>query len=385
MRRHWGYTDPLLIAWRVCPAAHEGMTIMAFQILALSGGGFLGLYSAQILAHLEAQAEVPLGRCFDLICGTSIGGIMALGLGMEKSAKEIRQAFESHGPTIFPPRPRRFGLLSDVLQFGWKPKYEAAGLRKTVESIIGPDALLGDSKHRLLVPSVNMTKGETQMFKTPHHQNFLTDHAIKMADIAMATSAAPLFFPMAEVGDSLYVDGGLYANAPDMCGIHEATHFLGVPTEDIHVLSIGTTTSSYSLPHKWGVRYGAAQWITNQRIVSTVISAQQQLTTFMVGHLLGSRYLRLDTLQSPEQNQDLALDNAAPSAQRTIRGMADAVYQKASGTPLLKQMLQHRAPTPTFFLGSNATPGAQPYPPHVSGIATSTSAPGELTPHQSPR
>jgi uncharacterized protein len=66
---------------------------MAFQILALSGGGYLGLYTAEILTRLERQAGKPLGQCFDLIAGTSIGGILAIGLAMERPAARMRDLF----------------------------------------------------------------------------------------------------------------------------------------------------------------------------------------------------------------------------------------------------------------------------------------------------
>jgi len=75
---------------------------VAFQILSLSGGGFLGLYTAAVLAELEERSGKPLNQCFDLIAGTSIGGIIALGLAAGRSASDIRDAFIEHGPRIFP-------------------------------------------------------------------------------------------------------------------------------------------------------------------------------------------------------------------------------------------------------------------------------------------
>jgi patatin-like phospholipase/acyl hydrolase len=327
---------------------------MAFNILALSGGGFLGLFSAQLLAHLEKQAGVPIARCFDLICGTSIGGIVALGLSLEIPAADIVKAFEENGQRIFPPRSRPFGVLSDMWQFGIRPKHDPKGLRDTVTAIVGPGRLLGEARHRLLIPAVNMTKGKIQMFKTPHHPNFQRDHLLSMIDVALATSAAPLFFPLAEVNNSLFTDGGLYANAPDICGIHEATHFLKVPRDDVHILSIGTTTASFSLPHKHGVNFGAVQWLTKQRLISTVMSAQQQLTHFLVQHQLGERYIRLDRDLSAEQNAELVLDNASETARKTILGLADALYQERCVDQNLRMLLAHRAPTPTFFYGPNA-------------------------------
>ncbi|AZO34026.1 MAG: hypothetical protein EOS76_06855 [Mesorhizobium sp.] len=74
---------------------------MPFQILALSGGGYRGLFSTHIFSKLEEQAGRPIGECFDLIAGTSIGGIIAIGLALGKPAKEIRDVFEEKGEDIF--------------------------------------------------------------------------------------------------------------------------------------------------------------------------------------------------------------------------------------------------------------------------------------------
>jgi patatin-like phospholipase/acyl hydrolase len=72
-----------------------------FQILSLSGGGYFGLYQAVILCELEEKAGKPIAQCFDLLAGTSIGGIIALSLALEVPATTIRLAFEKHGQSIF--------------------------------------------------------------------------------------------------------------------------------------------------------------------------------------------------------------------------------------------------------------------------------------------
>jgi len=79
----------------------------SFQILSLSGGGFLGLYTIKIIEKIEEDLGKPISHCFDLIAGTSIGGIVALALAAEIPAKDIRKAFEDNGEKIFP---RKFNL-----------------------------------------------------------------------------------------------------------------------------------------------------------------------------------------------------------------------------------------------------------------------------------
>src|SRR5688500_5321895 len=75
-----------------------------FQVLALSGGGFRGLYTAKVLADLETEIGGPIARHFDLIAGTSVGGILALAVAMEIPARRIVELFVEHGEEIFKKR-----------------------------------------------------------------------------------------------------------------------------------------------------------------------------------------------------------------------------------------------------------------------------------------
>jgi patatin-like phospholipase/acyl hydrolase len=325
---------------------------MPFQILALSGGGYRGLFTSAIVAKLEQQAQRPISDCFDLIAGTSIGGVIALGLALGKSAESIKGMFLDHGEEIFtrgePPRGRVAKLRARWAQ--WRqPKYDGTVLREKIEAVVGKDAKLGDARTRLLIPSVNMTKGSVQMFKTAHHPNFLNDHKLSAVDVAMATSAAPLYFPMAKIENSNFVDGGIVANAPDMCAVHEAVKFLGQDIKDISVLSIGTTTSKFSLPSSLGRNFGQKLWLENGRLVSTILSSQQQLVDFMLKHQLADRYIRFDEQPSPEQISDLGLDLATGNRRQTLLGMADGCYQALSNNARVIEMLAHRPEKPRFF------------------------------------
>jgi uncharacterized protein len=325
---------------------------MPFQILSLSGGGFLGLYTISVLADLEERIGAPIASRFDLIAGTSVGGIIAIGLANEVPAATIKSAFETHGTEIFssrrPPR-SAVGKLLDVARSAFSSKYEATALRQTVTEIIGAETLIGDLKHPCLVPTVCLTKGGPQIFKTDHHQNFVRDHRLRAVDVAIATSAAPSYFPIAEIGDGLYADGGLYANSPDLLALHEAEHFFGVPHANIRLLSVGTTTSRFSFAHESGVRFGLVKWAMGQRLVQAMISSQQQIVDHVTRQRLGRRYVRLDAEQSREQEQSLSLDTANEVAQRTIRAMANVTMQAASNDPDLEEILSYHSPAPRFF------------------------------------
>jgi predicted acylesterase/phospholipase RssA len=322
-----------------------------FHILSLSGGGYLGLYTVSVIAGLEQDTGRPLARSFELLAGTSVGGIIALGLAAEVPASKIKSAFERNGMAIFSQRPAPttwWGAVRDLARYVGKPKYQTEVLRRTIVELVGEETRIGDLKHPVIVPAVNLTKGRPQVFKTPHHINFRTDLHLKVVDVALATSAAPTYFPVAEIGDALYADGGLYANSPDLLAVHEAEHFLEVPASAVHLLSVGTTTSQFSFAHAHGRQLGSFGWWREQRLVNVIIASQQHAVAYMMGHRLGDRYLRLDADQSKEQERHLALDVATDVAQKTIRGLAAATLQARINDPQLRVFLAHNARAPVF-------------------------------------
>jgi uncharacterized protein len=325
---------------------------MSFQILSLSGGGYFGLYTISILSDIEERVGPPLATHFDLIAGTSVGGIIAIGIANEVPAARIKEAFERNGTQIFsarhPPKTAA-GKFFDVLRCAVKPKYDPDALRKTIIDIIGADTRIGDLKHPCIIPTVCLTKGGPQIFKTSHHPDFSRDHRLKAVDVALATAAAPSYFPVAEIEDGLYADGGLYANSPDLIALHEAEHFFGVAIADIRMLSVGTTTSKFSFAHDAGTRFGLLQWTMGQRLVQAILSSQQQIVDHVARHRLGSSYVRLDAQQSREQERALSLDTAHPDAQKTIRAMAAVTVQAALANPDLDPFLSHISASPKFF------------------------------------
>lgn len=324
--------------------------LVTFQILSLSGGGYLGLYSLRLLESFEEDAGIPIARCFDLISGTSLGGIIALALAHEVPVAAVRKSFEEHGSAIFSARKAPHGVIGKIIDLArmlFSPKYKNRQLRKTLDAIFG-DTRLADLKHRLIVPAVNLTRGAPQVFKTAHHSTFRRDHRLRCVDVALATSPAPTYFPVAEVGDELFADGGLFANAPDLIALHEAEHFLEIPASRIRMLSIGTTTTSFSFSHAAGVHLGVAQWVSGQRLVNAMMSSQQLLAQYMVQHRLPDRYLRIDEVQSTEQLALLRLDVAHRQAQQTLRGLAETSVRKHINNELLRAMLTHRAVAPEW-------------------------------------
>lgn len=191
-----------------------------FQILALNGGGARALFSAHVLQCLEEDTGMAIRDTFDLIAGTSAGGIIALALGSGLSPGVIRDMYSDLIPRIFP---NRWRMLRQLV----RTAYDPAPLRVALASIFG-DRILGDSDIPLVVPAWNVDTGQVYVFKTPHHERLARDWRDPMIDVAMATTASPTFFPAARLGNVRLIDGGVWANNPSVVAVAEAIGLLGV-------------------------------------------------------------------------------------------------------------------------------------------------------------
>lgn len=308
-----------------------------FQALALTGGGYRGLFTAKALAVIEEHLQKPIGQCFDLTCGTSIGGIVALAVAFEVPMSKVVEVFLKHGEKIFPlhePPSGKLGVGWDLVKHSKKARYSTTPLREAITELIPAGTTLGEAIHPVAIPAVNVTQGKPQVFKTRHKREWNRDWKLKAVDVALATAAAPTFFELAEVQGCLYADGGLFANAPDLVAAHEAEHFFEVSAEALRILSVGTTTQSYSLSFSSGRDFGIADWMQDQRLFSVMISAQQQFVDQLVSHRLKERYFRIDHEPSQEQAKDLGLDVATDAAKKTLLALAEKAVTDVLTTKL---------------------------------------------------
>jgi patatin-like phospholipase/acyl hydrolase len=300
-----------------------------FRILALAGGGYLGLYTATVLADIEERAGEPLGRRFDLIAGTSVGGILAIALAFEIPMATIRQVFLEKGTQIFSSRglpSSTIGKLRDLSRSVLGPKYDGLALRKELASRLGRKTL-GDALHPLVVPATDIGKCQTKIFKTPHSAASRGDASVRAAMVAMATSAAPAYFPSVRIGSSLYADGGMFAVAPDQVALHEAEHFMRVPAERVRMLSIGTGTADYQPSGGVSEKDGAVDWLGEGRLILSLISVQQQHVQAMMEDRLRERYLHLDA--DWPSDAELGIDIATRAAAETLTAMAQRTMRPA--------------------------------------------------------
>ncbi len=307
-----------------------------FRILALSGGGYLGLYAAVVLAELEARVGEPLGRRFDLIAGTSVGGLLSMALAFEVPMAELVKLFLERGEEVFSSRRLPTGAVTRLLDLSRSvmgPKYTGEALRKELTRHFGKRTL-GDALHAVVVPAVDVTRSVTKVFKTPHAQASLGDAGLSAVDVTLATCAAPAFFPCVKVGDKLYADGGLFAVAPDQVALHEAELFMGAKPSKVRMLSVGTATMGYQPTEKPEADVGAVGWLTDGRLILTMISVQQQHVQAIMEDRLADRYMRLDAPWPAQAGLgiDISTKQAAQTltalGQQTLAGLDEERLQK---------------------------------------------------------
>jgi patatin-like phospholipase/acyl hydrolase len=214
------------------------MTKTRFRILSIDGGGIKGVFPSAFLNAIEERLSNPLRQYFDLIVGTSTGGIIALGLGLGFSAKELLEFYLSKGPKIFPASSRNWlGHCRNL----FKSRYKNTELRAALTEVF-QDSTLGDSSVRLVIPTFSSNSGEIHVYKTPHNPRLEMDYSIKAVDVALATSAAPVYLPPHISPEGVpFLDGGIWANNPTGMAVVEAIGVLDVDRKNIEVLSIGCT------------------------------------------------------------------------------------------------------------------------------------------------
>jgi predicted acylesterase/phospholipase RssA len=267
-----------------------------FRILCLDGGGIRGAFTASVLAKWERMTELRAAEYFDLIAGTSTGGILALGLGLGLEAEKIVEFYSRYGPEIFPMMNFR-QRVSRWLRAIARTKFEASVLEEKLRIAYGqPDRYLRDIPQRMLITAYNTTSDNLHLFRTSHHPTVTGHDQLLAVTVARATSAAPTYFKAAKIGDesAAYeaVDGGVWANSPVLAALSEAVGVLKVPLDRIDMLSVGTTDvpSIIGAPRIFTGQLGWAR-----RAPSLLMKAQIQAALNQAKGLLGKdRFLRVD-------------------------------------------------------------------------------------------
>lgn len=319
-----------------------------FKILSLSGGGARGIYTAKALNELETRFNSQIADHFDIICGTSIGGILALGLAAEIPAAKILELFDKNREKIFPPIPpcekKPLPLINiskaDIRQIKL-PQYSPEPLKKLLEELF-EDKLIGDLKHCVLIPAINFTVGRLRAFKTPHNDMFYQDANQKIVDVALATSAAPTYFPVHSIDGTRFVDGGLVANSPVLMGVIEAYRAFEVPLESISALCIGNMGKGLAANHDNPTDLGYKGWGFGQDIINLTMSVGEQLSFDMAKQLLQGRIELIDSEATEEQAHLLSLDNGSDSAAQILKAHAANEAGECANKPEIQFFFSHK-------------------------------------------
>jgi hypothetical protein len=323
--------------------------IKPYRVLALDGGGIRGLYTSTVLHEVGAffakqrgDSDLDIGERFDLITGTSTGGILACGLAAGVTPQRISDLYKEEGPKIFRNPMPTAGFLAKA-SYGKRAASQAANkaepLRKALFSVFGDETLGALYKRRgiaVCLPSIKMITQASKVFKTPHNSDLVIDLGYKLVDVCLATSAAPIFLPLAqlEFPDSpgrveLFADGGLWANNPTLIGLIEALKicFDAEGAEGarrpVEILSIGTCGLPEGEAPDAKADRGILDWAVGIKIAGLAMNAQASAAACMATILaqrvteLGRsvRIVRIDNPPvSAEQAKHLQLDLATADA-----------------------------------------------------------------------
>ena len=260
------------------------------RILCIDGGGILGTFPAAFLAALEEHIEPPIGRYFDLIAGTSTGGIIAAGLALGLPAKEILKLYEQDGPAIFAdnglPALRWISRCFRSAQRLAVAKYNSDPLHKALTKALG-EKKIGDASTRLMLPAWNPKAQCIHVYKTSHHPRLAFDYKVRVVDAVMATTSAPTYFRQHTSDDNVgLIDGGVWANNPIAVATVEAIALLNWSPDTLNILSLGCLNELYTIPQNAGL-------VTlNYKAVKLFMDGQQKGAMGMVKLLTGHGHER---------------------------------------------------------------------------------------------
>ena len=242
-------------------------------VLSLDGGGIRGLITARILRDLENRTQLRIHELFDLIVGTSTGGILAAGLarpqakpfGAPCTAEELADMYSGRGHEIF-----SRSLWKGVTSLGGftDEKYDAAPLESILEEILG-DAELKDTVPDIIVTAYDIERRSPYLFKTSKARAGETGRNHLLRHVARATSAAPTYFEAVLLDDAqgsggeghrrVLVDGGVFANNPSMIGLSEALSS-GAALSEILLCAVGTGINDRKIPYEEAKDWGPLGW-----------------------------------------------------------------------------------------------------------------------------
>jgi len=304
------------------------------KILAIDGGGIRGVIPAMLMAEIEKRTGKRIAELFDLITGTSTGGILALGAvkpaGKAKGkkdkpyyrAEELLALYETEGGRIFYRSPWR-----SVMSLGaaLDEKYPTEGIESVLQEYFG-ETMISEAIADVIIPSYEIEKRTPFFFKSRKAQQNTADD-FPMWQAARATSAAPSFFEPIRIkkksASYALADGGVVANNPAMCAYAEVKRIYP-SVDDMLIVSLGTGDPTRPIPIADAMNWGFAQWLVP--LVSLFLDGMGDSVDYQLRQLLPdtkegpARYYRLQPLLAEGSDN---IDDASRTNIRVLKMISD--------------------------------------------------------------
>lgn len=256
------------------------------KILSIDGGGIKGIIPCMILQKIEERTKKPISALFDVIAGTSTGGILTLGLTVpnqdgkpQYSASDILDLYKDKGSQIFPTTP-----FEDIKAI-FRPKFDVRGLERLLESYFGNNQL-NDVLTNVFITTYDIHARKPFYFSSRLAKKYPKENFL-LKDIGRSTSAAPTYFKPHHINEldavNGMVDGGVFANNPAVLAFTEAKEIFlekfspikgidGLEGHDPHVrpnpndlpffmLSLGTGNHTKPLNYEQAQKWGELKWV----------------------------------------------------------------------------------------------------------------------------
>ena len=265
-------------------APHQSKNGRTIWILSVDGGGIRGIIPAIILTEIEKQVKKPIHLIFDVMVGTSTGGIIVQALNTpavdsdgntvaKYTAQDLRDLYVNHGDQIFGSRFKNKFSANGML----RPKYSSKGLKEMTHNLFG-DTRLSDSLGNVVLTGFEIGRYREILFSSCLAQSDEGENFF-MRDVAIATSSAPTYFKPMQLRDmagNLYtvIDGGVIANNPAMIGLTMAEQMFP-HAKEFKVLSIGTGQVIKTVSYRKMKRKGGIGWINP--LVDIIMSGSSSL------------------------------------------------------------------------------------------------------------
>ena len=300
------------------------------KILSIDGGGIRGLIPALVLAEIEKKTGKPISKCFDLIAGTSTGGILALGLSKpdenglpEFSAKDLSHIYKNRGKEIF-----NRSFWQGVSSVGGlaEERYSHEGIEKVLQEYFS-DEPISSALTDVLIPTYDIYNRTPLFIKSwrDEHRTALMKH------VARATSAAPTYFEPAliPIGGSrrALVDGGVFINSPSVSAYAEAKVLY--PEEDhILVVSLGTGELNRPIEYNDAKGWGKVSWVSP--LINCIFDGVADAADYQLNQFLGDNYIRFQiNLDTGSDDMDDAsngnIKNLETEAKKLLRIYKDTI------------------------------------------------------------